>query len=72
MDSLTHRLEREIRETCPLRAACDPPDADAYESLMARLATIRERIPRDDVFRLEVLIERVTGCACRPKWTGRD
>lgn len=70
-DATVFRLERQIREACALRAACDPPDADAHAALMAALADVRARIPRDEALRLEVLIERVTGVRVT-HWTGRD
>lgn len=70
-DATVFRLEQQIRETCAFRVATDPPDADAHAHLMARLAAIRERIPRDEALRLEVLIERVTGVRVT-HWTGRD
>jgi hypothetical protein len=60
-DSLVHKLERDAREECAFHAACDRPDRETYERLMRRLNDIRLSIPRQDVLRLEQLIERLTG-----------
>jgi hypothetical protein len=51
-----------MREELAFRATCDPPDREAYARFMARLDAGREQSPRADVWRVETLIERLTGC----------
>jgi hypothetical protein len=51
-----------MREELAFRATCDPPDREAYARFMARLDAVREQSPRADVWRVETLIERLTGC----------
>lgn len=60
-DPLAHKLEQEAREECAFHAACDKPDVEAYTRLKKRLDDIRLSIPRQEVLRLEQLIERLTG-----------
>lgn len=60
-DAVVHRLEVSIREATCQRHDVDPPDVDAYRSLMAQLAAVRAAIQREDALRLETLIERRTG-----------
>ena len=62
MTPALHAIEDDLREATAFRAACDPPDREAYARYMARLDAVRERSPREDVWRIEMLIERLTGC----------
>lgn len=64
-DIVAHRLELTIREATAHRHDVDPPDRDTCAWLLAQLAHQAIDLRRDDVLRLEVLIERRTGCARR-------
>jgi hypothetical protein len=55
------RLLDELRERTSHRAACDPPDGDTWEWFSGRLDGLREVLRRDDVHRLQVLAEKLTG-----------
>jgi len=61
MTPALHAIEDDLREHTAFRAACDPPDREAYARFMARLDAVREQSPREDVWRIEMLIERLTG-----------
>jgi hypothetical protein len=61
-DARLQYLIDDLREQTAFRAACDPPDHEAYTRFMARLDAVREQSPRADVWRVETLIERLTGC----------
>lgn len=61
MTPALHAIEDDLRECLAFRAACDPPDREAHARFMARLDAVREQSPREDVWRLEGLIERLTG-----------
>ncbi len=61
MTPALHAIEDDLREHTAFRAACDPPDIEAYARYMARLDAVREQSPRADVWRVETLIERLTG-----------
>ena len=56
-----HAIEDDLREWTAFRASCDPPDREAYARFMARLDAVREQSPRADVWRVETLIEKLTG-----------
>lgn len=58
-----YRIECDLRECTAFRAACDPPDREAYRRFMARLDALRDQSTRADVLRIETLIERLTGFA---------
>lgn len=60
-DSIVYRIETEIREATAFRAHCDRPDTDMHRHLMAVLDRERPHLQRQDVLRLEALIERRTG-----------
>lgn len=61
MTPALHAIEDDLRESTCFRAACDPPDREAHARYMARLDAVREQSPREDVWRIEMLIERLTG-----------
>lgn len=61
MTPALHAIEDDLREDTCFRAACDPPDREAYARYMARLDAVRDQSPREGVWRLETLIERLTG-----------
>jgi len=61
-DSTVYRLLTTIREMTAHRHDVDPPDHDTYRSLMAQIDRERDRIQRQDVHELVVLVERLTGC----------
>lgn len=64
-DAVVFWLERLIREACEDRLDSDPPNAGLREELMGKLNGVRSQIRRDDMMRLELLIERLTGAVGR-------
>ena len=60
-DVRVHQLEVDIRESTYQRNTYDPPDRDVYLWLRHKLRAIEMDLRRQDVARLETLIERRTG-----------
>jgi hypothetical protein len=60
-DTRVHQLETIIREETYTRNTFDPPDRDMYRWLRHKLTLIEPDLRRQDVLRLEGLIERRTG-----------
>jgi hypothetical protein len=63
MDAITHRLERDIRESTAFLSGNATECAEVRAQLMAQLERVRLQIPRQEGLRLEVLIERLTRSA---------
>lgn len=63
MDAITHRLERDIRESCAFLTHTAAECAEVRAQLLASLERVRLQIPRQEALRLEVLIERLTKAA---------
>ena len=60
-DAVVHQLETTIREATATRHDVDKPDREMHAWLMSQLNRVRHSIQRQEVLRLEVLIERRTG-----------
>ena len=61
-DSRVHSLETLIREMTSGRHEVDKPDTEMHLWLRHKLRAIEMDLRRQDVARLETLIERRTGC----------
>jgi hypothetical protein len=61
-DSRVHSLEVLVREMTSDRHAVDPPDREMHRWLRHKLTLIEPDLRRQDVLRLELMIERRTGC----------